>query len=95
MPHSYPVDSMSELTIRHPYRCLATLAVEESLPNLVLLDEGRKFQLSDIMNKLVMRWGRTQRFLRAHGADCNLFNFGRHPIHAQYYRELRVSAFSE
>jgi hypothetical protein len=36
-----------------------------------------------------------QRFLGAHAAVYNLFNFGRHLVRAEHYRNLRVSAFSE
>jgi putative transposase len=36
-----------------------------------------------------------QRFLGAHAAVHNLFNLGRHLVRAQYYRDLRVSAFGE
>ena len=36
-----------------------------------------------------------QRFLGAHAAVSNLFNFGRHKVRAQHYRDLRVSAFAE
>ena len=36
-----------------------------------------------------------QRFVSADAAVQNLFNLGRHLIRAQYYRDLRVTAFSE
>jgi putative transposase len=36
-----------------------------------------------------------QLFLGAHAAVQNLFNLGRHLVGAQYYRDLRVGAFSE
>ena len=36
-----------------------------------------------------------QRFVTAHAAVYNLFNLGRHLIGAEYYRDLRTSAFSE
>jgi putative transposase len=36
-----------------------------------------------------------QRFLGAHAAVSNLFNLGRHLVRAQYYRDLRISAFKE
>ena len=36
-----------------------------------------------------------QRFLGTHAAIFNLFNLGRHPIRAEYYRNLRMSAFAE
>jgi hypothetical protein len=36
-----------------------------------------------------------QRFLGAHAAVYNLFNFGRHLVRAEHYRDLRVSAFEE
>ena len=36
-----------------------------------------------------------QRFLGAHAAVSNLFNFGRHKVRAQHYRDLRVRAFAE
>ena len=36
-----------------------------------------------------------QRFLDAHAAVSNLFNLGRHLVRAEYYRDLRVSAFGE
>ncbi len=36
-----------------------------------------------------------QGFVSAHAAVCNLFNLGRHPVRAQHYRDLRMSAFSE
>ena len=34
-----------------------------------------------------------QRFLTTHAAVYNLFNLGRHLVRAQYYRNLRTSAF--
>ena len=36
-----------------------------------------------------------QKFLSAHTAVLNLFNLGRHLVRAQYYRDLRTSAFNE
>ena len=36
-----------------------------------------------------------QRFLTAHAAVSNLFNLGRHLVRAEYYRNLRMSAFAE
>jgi len=36
-----------------------------------------------------------QRFLQAHASVYNLFNLGRHLIKAAYYRNLRMSAFSQ
>ena len=36
-----------------------------------------------------------QRFVTAHAAVHNLFNLGRHLVRAEYYRNLRVSAFNE
>ena len=36
-----------------------------------------------------------QRFLDAHAAVSNLFNLGRHLVRAEYYRDLRISAFGE
>jgi putative transposase len=36
-----------------------------------------------------------QRFLNAHAAVYNLFNFGRHLVRAIHYRSLRISAFRE
>jgi putative transposase len=36
-----------------------------------------------------------QRFVTVHAAVSNLFNLGRHQVRAQYYRDLRVSAYSE
>ena len=36
-----------------------------------------------------------QRFLGTHAAVSNLFNLGRHLVSAQYYRNLRASAFAE
>jgi len=36
-----------------------------------------------------------QRFLGAHATISNLFNLGRHKVRAQYYRDLRISAFTE
>jgi putative transposase len=36
-----------------------------------------------------------QKFLTAHAAVYNLFNLGRHLIRAQYYRDLRISAFND
>ena len=36
-----------------------------------------------------------QRFVAAHAAVANLFNLGRHMVGAQYYRDLRMSAFAE
>jgi putative transposase len=36
-----------------------------------------------------------QRFLGAHAAVSNLFNLGRHLVRAEYYRNLRISAFAE
>jgi hypothetical protein len=35
-----------------------------------------------------------QRYLTAHAAVHNLFNFGRYIVRASHYRNLRVSAFS-
>ena len=37
--------------------------------------------------------GHTQRFLGAHAAVSNLFNPGRHLVHAEHSRNLRMSAF--
>ncbi len=39
--------------------------------------------------------GQAQRFLGAHAAVSNLFNLGRHLIRAEYYRNFRMSAFTE
>ena len=39
--------------------------------------------------------GQAQRFVTAHAAIHNLFNLGRHHVSAPYFRDLRVSAFSE
>ena len=39
--------------------------------------------------------GQAQRFLGAHAAVSNLFNWGRHLIRIEHYRDLRISAFSE
>ena len=36
-----------------------------------------------------------QRFVTAHAAVSNLFNLGRHLVQAEYYRNLRESAFTE
>ena len=36
-----------------------------------------------------------QRFVAAHAAVQKLFNLGRHLVRAEYYRNLRISAFSE
>jgi putative transposase len=36
-----------------------------------------------------------QRFLGAYAAVSNLFNFGRHKVGAQHYRDLRMSAFEQ
>ena len=36
-----------------------------------------------------------QRFVTAHAAVSNSFNFGRRLVRAQHYRDLRVSAFAE
>jgi putative transposase len=36
-----------------------------------------------------------QAFLNAHAAVSNLFNLGGDLVRAQYYRDLRMSAFSE
>ena len=36
-----------------------------------------------------------QRFLGAHAAVSNLFNFGRHLVKAEHYRSLRTSAFAD
>ena len=36
-----------------------------------------------------------QRFVTVHAAVSNLFNLDRHPVHAQHYRDLRISAFTE
>ena len=36
-----------------------------------------------------------QRFVTAHAAVSNVFNLGRHLVRVQYYRDLRISAFSE
>jgi hypothetical protein len=40
-------------------------------------------------------FGQAQRFLGVHAAVQNLFNFGRHLVRTEYYRDLRVSAFNE
>ena len=39
--------------------------------------------------------GQAQRFLGVHAAVQNLFNFGRHLIRAEQYRNLRTRAFNE
>ena len=39
--------------------------------------------------------GQAQRFVTAHAAVQNLFNFGRHLVRTQHYRNLRMSAFGE
>jgi putative transposase len=39
--------------------------------------------------------GQAQRFLGVHAAVSNLFNLGRHKVGARYYRDLRISAFTE
>lgn len=39
--------------------------------------------------------GQAQKFVTAHAAVANLFNLGRHLVHAQHYRDLRMSAFEE
>jgi transposase-like protein len=39
--------------------------------------------------------GQAQRFATAHPAVYNLFNFGRHLVSANQYRNLRISAFNE
>ena len=39
--------------------------------------------------------GQAQRIPGAHAAVSNLFNLGRHHVRAQYYRDLRISAFAE
>ena len=39
--------------------------------------------------------GQAQRFLGAHSAFYNLFNFGRHLVRAEHYRNPRMSAFAE
>ena len=36
-----------------------------------------------------------QQFLGAHAAVSNLFNWGRQPVKAEHYRNLRESAFAE
>ena len=36
-----------------------------------------------------------QRFVTVHAAVSNLFNLDRHLVHAQHYRDLRISAFTE
>ena len=36
-----------------------------------------------------------QSFLGIHAAVSNLFNLGRHLVHAEHYRDLRMSAFGE
>ncbi len=36
-----------------------------------------------------------QRFVTAHAAVYKLFNLGRHLVRAEYYRDLRVTAFAE
>ena len=46
-----------------------------------------------VMRKLKST-GQAQRFLVAHAAVSNLFNLCRHKVGAQYYRDLRVSAFA-
>jgi putative transposase len=40
-------------------------------------------------------FGQAQRFLGVHAAVCNLFNFGRHLIRAEHYRNLREGAFGQ
>ena len=39
--------------------------------------------------------GQAQRFLGTHAAVSNLFNLGRHLVHVEHYRDLRMSAFGE
>jgi putative transposase len=39
--------------------------------------------------------GQARRFVNAHAAVQNLFNFGRHLVKVEHYRNLRISAFSE
>jgi putative transposase len=39
--------------------------------------------------------GQAQRFLGAHAAVYNWFNFGRHLVRAEHYRNLREGAFAE
>jgi putative transposase len=39
--------------------------------------------------------GQAQRFLGAQAAVSDLFNLGRHLVRAEYYRNLRESAFAE
>ena len=39
--------------------------------------------------------GQAQRFLGTHAAVSNLFNLGRHLVHAEHYGDLRMSAFGE
>lgn len=36
-----------------------------------------------------------QHFVTAHAAVSDLFNLGRHLVRAEYYRNLRMSAFNE
>jgi transposase-like protein len=39
--------------------------------------------------------GQGQTFLGSHAAVSNLFNFGRHLVSAEYYRDFRGSSFTE
>ena len=39
--------------------------------------------------------GQAQRFVTVHAVVHNLFNLGRHLVKAEYYRNLRTSAFAE
>ena len=60
--------------------------VEQSHENTRVRERGmRKFK----------SFKQAQRFLGAHAAVSNLFNLGRHLVSANYYRNLRTSAFSE
>ena len=36
-----------------------------------------------------------QRFVSVHAVVSSFFNFGRHPVRAQHYRNLRMSAFDD
>ena len=58
-----------------------------TLQRLILVDEGSKGQLPDIVGKLAIR--------QRHAAVLNLLSLGRHLVRAQHYRDLRMSAFAE
>jgi putative transposase len=48
-----------------------------------------------IVTDKLRSYGVAQQFLSVHAAVYNLFNLGRHLVGVQYYRDLRMSAFTK